>query len=127
MEEKVSSPEVKVIGMNASGLGLLDYLQGFDRAIIIDAIQTAQGKVGEVYRLSLEDLTIPSQSPLTHNIDLPTAIKLGQQLDLPLPQEIILFAVEVEEVAIFSKEWTPKVKEAIPKVVEVVLDELKLH
>ncbi len=124
LEKRISSPEVKVIEADTSGFGLLDFLQNFDRAIIIDAIQTPQGEVGQIHRLSLEDLAIPSQPVLTHGVDLPTAIKFGQELGLPLPQEIVIFAVEVEDTITFSEECTPKVKKTIPKLVRLVLQEL---
>ena len=126
LAEKIKSPEVKVIETDTSGLGLLDFLSGYERVIIIDAIQTHRGEVGQVYRLGLTDLLAPSQSPLTHGIDLPTALELGQRIGLPMPQEVVIFAVEAEDIITFSENCTPKVREAIPKVVELVLQELKL-
>ena len=51
-----------------AGLDFLDLLAGYDRTIIIDAIQTGKGVPGQIYRLGPEILagtrhaTIPTMS-----------------------------------------------------------------
>lgn len=42
---------VTVIEASLAGLDLLELLSGYDRAIIIDAIQTEGGQPGRIYRL----------------------------------------------------------------------------
>jgi len=123
--KEVDDSEVTVTETNAAGLGLLDLLPGYQRAIIIDAIQTREGKPGQVHRLSLHDLATPHYAPTTHNIDLATVIELGTKLGLSLPQEVIIFAIEVADVTTFSEECTPQIERAIPEVVKLVLQELR--
>jgi len=41
-----------------------------------------------------------------------------------MPKEIVIFAVEVEEVTKFTEEMTRTVEETIPKVVNLVLQEI---
>jgi Ni,Fe-hydrogenase maturation factor len=45
-------------------------------------------------------------------------------LDLAMPQEITVFAVEAKDVTSFSEKCTPEVEQAIPEVVKMVLQEL---
>jgi len=125
LESKISSPEVTVTETNAIGLGLLDFLPGYERVIIIDAIQTQNGRAGQVHRLSLQDLETPHYLPTSHNIDLATVLELGAKLGLMLPHEVIIFAIEVTDVTTFSEECTPEVERAIPEVVKLVLRELR--
>lgn len=125
LAKEINNPEVTVTETNVSGLGLLDFISNYERVIIIDAIQTPQGKVGQVYRLSLSDLATPHYSYGTHNIDLATTLELGAKLGLALPREIIIFAVEVADVTTFSEECTPEVERAIPQVIGLVLGELR--
>ena len=125
LEKEIHNSKVTVIETNAAGLGLLDLLPGYDRAIIIDAIQTPKGKAGQIHRLSLQDLTAPEYPSTTHNIGLGAVVELGTKLGLALPKEIIILAIEVADVTTFSEDLTPKVKQAIPKVVELVLQEIK--
>jgi len=123
--KEIDDSEITVTETNAVGLGLLDLLKGYQRAIIIDAIQTREGKPGQVHRLSLQDLGTLHYPPTTHDVDLATAVELGTKLGLALPREITIFAIEVADITTFSEECTPQIERAIPKVVKLVLRELK--
>jgi hypothetical protein len=45
-------------------------------------------------------------------------------LNLAMPQEIVVFAVEAEDITSFSEKCTPKLEKVIPRVVKMVLEEL---
>ena len=111
---------------NVSGLGLLDVILGYDAVILIDSIKTKNGKVGEVYKLGVDDFvnTLHLSSP--HDVNFATAIEIGRK-NVPekMPKEIAIYAIEVEIVDVFGEELTEEVKRAIPKVVEMVLNDLK--
>jgi len=104
----------------------MELLEGFDRAIIIDAIQTRNGHpTGNIYTLNLADLReiSPTQhSASAHDTSLITALDAGIELGMKLPTDFTIFAVEVENILEFSEQSTPAVTEAIPIVVEMVLD-----
>ena len=125
LQKEIHNSKVTVMETNAFGLGLLDFLPGYNRAIIIDAVQTPKGKAGQIYRLSLQDLATSDYPSTTHNIDLGAVVELGTKLGLALPEDITILAIEVADVTTFSEDLTPKVKQAIPKVVELVLQEIK--
>ena len=58
-------------------------------------------------------------------MNLATTIKIGKKLFAEqIPKEIIVFAIGTQEVTRVTEEMTEKVKEAIPKVVNLVLEEL---
>ena len=113
---------------SVGGLRLMELLEGYDRAIIVDAIQTrGENPPGTIYTLTLDDLrrVSPTQhSASAHDTSPVTALDAGQQLGMHLPQEIRLFAVEVENIIDFSEQPTPRVAAAIPQVVEMVLSAL---
>ncbi len=127
LENKLSQPEVTVLQSTASGLDLLDLVIGFDRLIIIDAIQTKKGKAGQIYRLEIPDLDFSRHVACPHDVNLATALELGKRLGLAVPREVVIFAIEVVEVATFSEECTPEVEQAIPLATEMVLGELGGH
>jgi hydrogenase maturation protease len=108
-----------------AGLSLLDLLVGYDRAIIVDAIQTVGGKAGQIYRLDPGAFDTARHTASAHGIDFTTALEFGKKLGIPLPQQIIIFAIEALDVSTFSEECTPEVRQAIPICVEMVLQELK--
>ena len=124
LESEIHHPEVEVAESISGGLDLLDLLAGYQRAIIIDAIQTHQGKPGQVYRLGLENLPVPLHCSVVHDVDLVTALDLGRRLGMAMPQEIVIFAIEVADVTTFGEECTPEVERAIPEVIRLVLQEL---
>ena len=125
LESEINNPEVTVTETNAIGLGLLDFILGYERVILIDAIQSSEGKAGKVHRLSLPDLADTPYQFASHGIDLATTIELGTRLGLAIPMEVVIFAIEVSNVNTFSEECTPPVKRAIPEVVKLVLRELE--
>jgi hydrogenase maturation protease len=125
IEREALPPDVKVVTTTAAGLALLDLLTGFDRAFIVDAIQTRQGRPGDVYRLGLDDLPAPLHSFTVHDVSLKSALDIGQKMGLPLPDEIIIFAIEVADVTPLREGCTPEVEGAVPKAVSLVLRELR--
>src|SRR4030043_845466 len=123
LRNKLNKPEITVMETGVAGLSLLVLLVGYDRAIIIDAIQTVGGKAGQIYRLDPKAFDTALHTASAHGIDFPTALEFGRKLGLPLPQQIIIFAVEVSDVNTFNEECTPEVKQAVPVCVEMVLRE----
>ena len=108
-----------------AGLSLLDLLAGYDRAIIVDAIQTVGGKVGQIYRLDPQAFDSTRHTCSPHDVNFATALELGNRLGLALPQQIVIFAIEVAEASTFSEECTPEVRRAIPVCVEMIIQELE--
>jgi hydrogenase maturation protease len=120
LDEDVTITEVSLAGLN-----LLDLMVGYDRAIIIDAIQTDGGKPGRIYRLDIEAFEVTRHAVSTHDVNLATALELGRRLGLPLPPKIDILAIEVADINRFSEECTHEVAEAIPACVEMIISELK--
>ena len=125
IEREALSTDVKVVTTTAAGLALLDLLTGFDRALIIDAIQTRKGKPGDVYRLGQDDLPAPLHSFTVHDVSVRSALDIGQKMGLPLPHETVIFAIEVADVTPLRESCTPQVEGAVSKAVNMVLRELR--
>jgi hydrogenase maturation protease len=121
---RVHGPDVEVAETSAAGLGLLDLMSGYQRLIVIDAIQTRDGKPGDIHRLGLEDLPAPLHCSTIHDVDLTTALELGRRLNMTVPREVVIYAVEVSDVTTFREGCTPEVERAIPQVADMVIREL---
>lgn len=108
------------------GLRLLDLLTGYDRVILVDAIQTRDGQPGEFYWLDPINLRASLHSGCTHDLSLPGALSLGRRLGMKLPgdKDLTLLAVEVEDVLTLSEICTPAVARAIPHAAEALLSQL---
>jgi hydrogenase maturation protease len=124
LKARFDKPGLTFVESSASGLRLLEVITGYDKLIIIDAIQTKDGQAGEIYRFTPGDFVDTCHSTSPHSVNLVTAIELGKKLGEPLPQQIVIFAIEVADVANFSDRCTPKVEKAIPLAMGMVVKEL---
>jgi len=124
LEGRIAQQEVTVMETSVAGLGLLDLLAGYDRAIIVDAIQTVGGKVGQIHQLEPEALDFTRHCASPHDINFATALELGKRLGLALPTHIVIFAIEVADAGTFSEACTPDVSQAIPICVKMIIKEL---
>jgi hydrogenase maturation protease len=127
LEDRVDQREVTVMEASQAGLSILDLLAGYDRAIIVDAVQTVGGEAGQVHHFSPEVLDTARHAASPHDIDVGTALELGSRLGLPLPKQMVIFGVEAADVGTFSEECTAQVREAIPVCVEMIIEELNRH
>ena len=111
---------------SVDGLNLLELIVGYDKLIIIDAIMTENGDAGEIYQFKLEDIRGPTDSVISaHHLSILNMIKLGKEL-FPgkMPEEVKVLAVGIQEVVKVSEEMTGRVKEAVPRAVNLVLEEV---
>ena len=114
---------------SVGGLRLLDAIAGYDRVVMVDAIQTQGGRPGQIYRLHAGDLRQSLHSGSTHDLSLSGALALGRGLGMALPEDeaITILAVEAEDVLTFGETCTPAVEAALPRAVEAVLGELEVR
>ena len=125
LQPRVDDPQVTLHESSLGGLNLLDILVGYDRAIIVDAIQTRLGTTGDVYRLRADDFEPCLHVSCAHDLDFATALELGRKVGLRLPGDITIVAVEVQDVITFGEKCTPEVQVAISTAVDMVLRELE--
>ena len=126
LQDKLHMPDVDIREASIAGLDFLETLAGYDRTIIIDAIQTDKGTPGRIYRFGPEILASTRHASSPHDISLATALELGRKLKMALPREITIFAIEAEDVTSFSEDCTPGVTQAIPTCVDMVIEELRI-
>lgn len=124
LERQLDRPDVTVMPGSVAGLDFLDLLTGYDKAIIIDAVQTRKGKAGTIYRLEPEDFAPTRHESTPHHINFATVLELGKRLGIPLPHQIVIFAVEAKDMTTFSEKCTPKIERLISEVTELVLREV---
>ena len=117
-------PGVDVKETHLASLEILDLLVGYDRAILVDAIQTGTRKAGDVHVLSPSDLSSSSPPTSLHHVDLATVLAVGRRLGVKMPESVRVIAVEAGDVSTFGHGCSPEVEAAIPGIVELVRKEL---
>jgi hydrogenase maturation protease len=124
VKRRLHGEDVVVGQATAGGLGLLDLVVGYERVIIVDAIRTESGQPGQVYRLSPDQFHGSLRAASTHDLTLAAVLELGRELRKDVPREVLILAVEAEDVETFGEELTPQVAATVPRVVGSVLEEI---
>jgi hydrogenase maturation protease len=95
------------------GFDLLDKLSRFERAILVDCIQTDNPRPGTVHHLRMEEISGCARLVNAHEISLPEVFRLAQILRIPMPSELEIFAVEGQDICTLSERMTPQVESAV--------------
>lgn len=124
-------PDLTITEASVGGLRLMETLLGYDRVVLIDAfyLNPETNKPGKIHRLSLDDLrsVSPTQhSTSAHDTSLVIALDAANEMGYKVPQDFIIYAVEVENILEFSETPTPAVAKAIPIVTSEIIAELSL-
>ena len=99
------------------GLSLLDLVTGFDALVMVDAIQTRKADPGFIHELDGGNLhSLPAVSP--HFLGVGEVLALGHRLGLAVPDEVLIFAIEVQDPFTVGTRLTPPLAAAFPGVVE---------
>ena len=123
--KNICTDDVEVKEASVGGLGILETILGYDKVILIDGIMTKNGKIGEIYKLGLDNFKETLHASSAHDVSFMAAIEIGNRIaPEKMPQEIIIFAIEVQEVTTFSEELTSEVEKAMPQLVKKVIDEI---
>ncbi|MBP1661966.1 MAG: Hydrogenase maturation protease [Thermoplasmatales archaeon] len=125
LRERLTNPKVTLETAMTGGMNLLDLIRGYEKVILIDAVKQLGSHPGEVKRFKLTDLpTVHSCNP--HDVSLSEALQLAEQLKEPqLPSSIILIGITVDNTYEFGEHLSSTVASAVPKAVNLVLEELK--
>ncbi len=126
LKEHPLNKKVTIDDESTGGMNLLDCMLGYEKAIIIDVVQSRQAHPGTVQRIPFHKLTsIHSCNP--HDVSLGEAITLAKKLgETRLPKEIILIAIMMKQMPLeFTESLSREITAAIPKALELTLAEIK--
>ncbi|MCX7954323.1 MAG: hydrogenase maturation protease [Bacteroidales bacterium] len=102
------------------GLEILDIIQNYKNVIFIDAIKTINGTPGTVYVFKPEDFKETLHLSSIHDISFLTALQLAKKLNLPIPHNVYIIAIEIVEDKIFSETFSPIIQEKFPEIIKNV-------
>ncbi len=114
---------VEVLEGGTAGLGLLALMEGYQRVIVVDAADMGHSP-GHVVRFTPSEVQFKKTdaSLSLHQIGLGEVLALAEALEMA-PDELIIIGVQpgrIEGVAGLR----PEVEGVIPKIIEIILDEL---
>lgn len=129
LQSMASTAETAGIDVNEAelaGFSLLDLLDGYTHAVIVDALHSTGRDPGEIVPIAMESFKSATHLSAGHEIDLPTAVELARQMGQEVPREIIIIGVQIADDLTLSEECTPEVKAAIEPAALLALEKARL-
>lgn len=110
-----------VVESEIGGLVLLELMNGWDRVVLVDAVKLEGLEPGTVVRLEVAAARTSLRLACSHEVDLPTALAVGSQLGYSMPEEVLVFAVQGEDLATFGEHLSPSLEQALPRVIDEIV------
>ena len=107
------------------GLELVELIRDYQRVILIDAINTGQGQVGDVYFFTPQDFKETLHLSNLHDISFLQALELGRHINIPIPDDIQIIAIEIREDKVFGEEFSPELQNRYEQIYKLIKDYLK--
>jgi hydrogenase maturation protease len=109
--------------LSLGGLGLMEHLIGYQRAILVDSF-ASEDDLGSILILKLSDLPNYSayHTASAHDTSLQNAIELGRSMGADLPDDVEVVGISTKHIYNFSEELSPAVAEAVPFAAHIVMD-----
>jgi hydrogenase maturation protease len=120
--ELVGGEDIELVEAAVAGMQTVQLLSGYDRAVIIDVMQD-EARVGEVWRLDSDELENVS-STSSHGIGVGQALRLARLMGLPVPKQILIYAIAAADTSTFGESLTPKLRQALPAIVRRIAADL---
>lgn len=116
---------VELIDAGVGGMAILSWIEDADKIIIIDSVQTGNEPVGTVYQFTDKEMPPSNMFMLSlHDLNLVDTINIGRMVQ-KMPEEIIIYGVEVIRLKEFTKEMSPEVEAAVKEVADLIIEEIK--
>ena len=118
-------PEIIAQFSELPGLGLLDLLDGFDAALLVDAVQSS-AQPGHIHRLGIEDLAaFGTETKSAHGWGVAESVQLGMQVNPSLAAvHIRLIGIEAQQVQL-GQQMSGPVLAAIPDACQAIEKEIQ--
>jgi hydrogenase maturation protease len=117
-------PQIKVEETNWGGFRIIDLLSGYKTAIIIDALRTGKEPAGFIHKLDYKDLIHSVRMVSFHDVNFATAVEFAREINIPMPEDISVYAVEINESDYFSEELTKEVDATVDVCIQKILNEI---
>jgi len=113
--------------LSLGGIGLMERLIGYDRAILIDAFVSNEEEVGTILIRHLSDLPDYSAFHTTsaHDTSLQNALQLGQMMGAHLPEDVIVIGIAIRRIREFGDKLSPPVAEVVTEAAHIALNLLQ--
>lgn len=112
---------IKFESSHLGGLELIELLNNYKKAIIIDSIKSRHGEVGEISLFSIHHFKETLHISNPHDTTFLNTLELGRSLDYNLPDDIDIIAIEIEN----EFEISIKLSARLERKLDYIVNEIK--
>jgi len=123
----VENDQIKIESTNWGGFRIIDLLTGYNYAIVIDSINTGMKPIGFIHKWDYTDLINSVRMISFHDVNFATAVSLAKKLNISMPENIIVYGIEINLTNHFSEGLSEIIKQSATQCVELVLNDLNFH
>jgi hydrogenase maturation protease len=120
MQSELFNQDAEFSTAFVGGLDILEIIRDYRQVIFVDAMKTRTGIPGEVYFFTPENFRETMHLSSFHDVSFLTAIELGKELKLTIPDDIHIIAIEIIEDLTFSKNFSPEIEEKFDDIYDSV-------
>ena len=126
-DEDLKNYKISFQYLNTGGLDILDAIDGYEHAIIVDAASMAHEGLqpGEIFYLkNLNEIDVKDPGGISsHGVGVLPVLNYAKIGGYQIPNPIEIYGVQIKEIGFISEELTPEVA----KGVESLVPKLKSH
>jgi hydrogenase maturation protease len=109
---ELSGGETDLAEMCVATIDLLWLMSGYEKVVIVDSLISAELPVGTPVRATPEELPTGFGYRSFHTLTFREVLEMGRWLGVPLPGEVMIHGLVVDETATFGEQFSPEVAKA---------------
>ncbi len=111
-----------LLELDTGGIRLMEVMDGYSRAFIVDAMVTGSVPPGTIRSIPLNFPMSASNATSTHDTGLGADLEMGRLLGLQMPQTICVWGIEAKNLNA-SGSLSEPVRASVPRMVEQLLQD----
>ncbi len=115
LKEKFGSGGIDFVETNEMGLSLIDFLEGYEDALLVDSIVTEKFAPGTLQVFDRSSFINPCTCN-PHHMGLDEVLAFAEKMKIQVPKNLTVAAVEVKDPFTFREGLTPEVERAVPRL-----------
>lgn len=108
--------EFEFAGSPVGGIELLELLEGYDTAVLIDTQKTSRRKPGGIVEFTADNFEETFHLSSQHDVSFNEALRLANIMGISMPANIRIIAIEVAENKYLGFELSAQIRDKYPSI-----------
>jgi hydrogenase maturation protease len=116
LKTRYSQDDFTFTSSPVGGIELLGLLEGYEKAVLIDTQMTSRRKPGEIIEFTPGNFEETFHLSSQHDVSFQDAMRLAKLMEIEMPSQIHIVAIEVSENKILSFELSDLIRDKYPSI-----------